>query len=158
MWHACITESWFDSKNGTFSSAIKKAGYKLHHAYRENKRGGGVAILYKKCLSVKERNASTVEFSSFEYAYITLHLKNKRKLLIICVYRKQEISFANFIEEFSCLMDKTLYMGDMVMVLGDFNVWIEIDDNQETRKFDADEFVQAVSENKGTDSQEWSHT
>ena len=32
---ACITETWFDRKTGTFSKTIKDAGYKIHHAFRE---------------------------------------------------------------------------------------------------------------------------
>ena len=51
---ACITETWFDSKTGTFSSVIKKNGFELHHAFREGKRGGGSAILYKSHLTIKE--------------------------------------------------------------------------------------------------------
>ena len=46
---ACITETWFDSKEGKFTATIKNAGFEITHAHRENKRGGGVAIIYKKC-------------------------------------------------------------------------------------------------------------
>ena len=42
---ACVTETWFDSKEGKFTATIKKAGFEITHAYRENKRGGGVAIM-----------------------------------------------------------------------------------------------------------------
>ena len=43
---ACVTESWFDVKNGVFSRLVTDAGYKLHHAYRTDKRGGRVATIY----------------------------------------------------------------------------------------------------------------
>ena len=69
---ACVTESWFDSKNGTFSQTIKRYGYELHHSFREGKRGGGVAILYKKQFMVKEGGASSSQYASFEYSYLTL--------------------------------------------------------------------------------------
>ena len=42
---ACITETWFDGKTGPFTKAIKEAGFKITHAYREKKRGGGCAIV-----------------------------------------------------------------------------------------------------------------
>ena len=35
---ACITETWFDSRNGKFTSTIKNAGYDIVHSYREKKR------------------------------------------------------------------------------------------------------------------------
>ena len=92
---ACISESWFDSKNGSFSAAIKKSGYKLHHAHREDKRGGGSAIMYKNHLMVKDGDASSSKYSSFEYSYVTLTLQSKIRLVLACIYRKQEISFFN---------------------------------------------------------------
>ena len=69
---ACVCETWFDSKTGVFSRLIKEFGYELHHAHREKKKGGGVAILYKTDLSVKKGGASTSTFLSFEYAFVTL--------------------------------------------------------------------------------------
>ena len=50
---ACITETWFDSKNGKFTADIKEAGYELAHDFRDGQRGGGTAILYKNNLNVK---------------------------------------------------------------------------------------------------------
>ena len=65
---ACICETWFDSDKGVFSKMIKEANFCLHHAYREGKRGGGVAIMYKENLALKEGEASSSKFMSFEYA------------------------------------------------------------------------------------------
>ena len=96
---ACITETWFDKKTGPFSKTIRDAGYKLNHAYRENKRGGGCAIIYKEKLAIKDGDASSSSFESFEYANVTLTLKSGRKLLIVCLYRKQEVPMKRFSEE-----------------------------------------------------------
>ena len=131
---ACVTETWFDAKNGTFSQIIKRCGYELHHAFREGKRGGGVAILYRKQLMVKEGAASCSQFSSFEYANVTLTLQSKKKLMLLGVYRKQEVSFLTFEEEFSKFMDKMLNRGEMMLVMGDFNVWADVEDNIEAQK------------------------
>jgi hypothetical protein len=122
---ACVTETWFNRKNGKFSKTIKDAGFKLHHAFREDKRGGGCAILYKKNLSIKKGEGSTVEFSSLEYISVTLSLKNGRKLLIVCLYRKQEVSFKIFHDELITLMNRLNKKGAALLVVGDFNIWIE---------------------------------
>ena len=82
---ACICETWLNAKNGKFTSTIKDSGYEIIHAYRENKRGGGTAILYKKTLKVKQGEASSSEFSSFEYCYIRL-LSSKSKIVLACIY------------------------------------------------------------------------
>ena len=126
---ACITETWFDTKTGKFSRAIKSHGYELHHAYREDKRGGGAAIIYKKKLMLKEEEASSSHFSSFEYSYVTLTLISKRRLVLICVYRKQEVAFEAFDQEFTTFIDKLMNKGDALLVVGDFNVWIDVEDN-----------------------------
>ena len=44
---ACVNETWFDQKEGVFTKKIKDAGFEPHHAYRDGKRGRGVAIIYK---------------------------------------------------------------------------------------------------------------
>ena len=98
---ACVTETWFDRKSGTFSRRIKNAGYDVHHAYRENKRGGGCAILYKKNLCIKKGEASTSEFVSFEFSCVTLSVLSGRKILTVCIYRKQEVSFNTFLDEWT---------------------------------------------------------
>ena len=103
---SCVTETWFQKKNGTFSKRIRDAGFTLHHSFRENKRGGGCAIMYKKHLLLKKGDSSSTEYLSFEYAYIILSIMSGRKVVIICIYRKQEVMFSEFIEECTSFMDK----------------------------------------------------
>ena len=95
---ACICETWFDSSNGKFTSTIKEAGFDIIHAHREDKRGGGTAVIYKKTLKAKKGEASTSEFLSFEYSYIYLNRSPKSKILLLCLYRKQEVSCNTFHE------------------------------------------------------------
>ena len=122
---ACICETWFDSEKGKFTTAIKEAGYEIAHGFRENKRGGGAAILYHKNLSCKKGEASSSKFSSFEFSSVTLVTSDKAKLLLVCVYRKQEISCKVFCDEMEDFLDRSFHKGDIVVVVGDFNVWIE---------------------------------
>ena len=131
---ACITETWFDAKVGLFSQKIKSRGFELHHAHREEKRGGGVAIMFKKQLMVKPGDASTSTYSSFEYCCIVMTMQSKRRLVLICVYRKQEIHINTFIEEFTLFMDKTTSKGEVFLVVGDFNVWMEIEEDQDAKR------------------------
>ena len=126
---ACVVETWFDAETGPFSRQIKEAGYELHHAYREEKRGGGVAILYKKKMKVKKGGASSSKNSSFEYTYVTVSMNSNRKMVIICIYRKQEVAFTIFHDELSKFIEKLVFKGDAVMVVGDFNVWVDVEDD-----------------------------
>ena len=131
---ACVVETWFDAETGPFSRQIKDCGYELHHAYREGIKGGGVAILYKKKMNVKKGDASTSKHSSFEYSYITVTMNSNKKIVIICIYRKQEVAFSIFHDELSKCIEKLVFKGDAVMVVGDFNVWVNVEDDTNGKK------------------------
>ena len=122
---ACIAETWFDRKTGPFSKTIRDAGYEINHAYREGKRGGGSAIIYKKDLHIKKGEASSSDYLSFEYSWVTLSLNVGRKLIIVSLYRKQEVAFKIFHEELTSFMDKLMNIGRCLLIVGDFNVWAD---------------------------------
>ena len=128
---ACLTETWFDSLNGDFSKRIKNSGYEIFHSYRDGKRGGGTAVLYKRSLKVKQGKASTNAFSSFEYSYISTTMQNLITF-IVCIYRNQEVSFSTFSDEFEKFMNHLNLQCQSMILLGDFNVWGELLDDPET--------------------------
>ena len=129
---ACITETWFDRKNGPFTKTIRDAGFEINHAFRENKRGGGSAIIYKKELSVKKGEASSSDYLSFEYSCVTLSLNVGKKMNLVSLYRKQEIAFKLFHEELTSFMDKLMKYCSCVLICGDFNVWADDEQDKDT--------------------------
>ena len=88
---ACLCETWFDSQNGTFTATIKAAGYEILHGNRDDNRGGGTAILYRKTMKVKRGEASTSKYKSFEYSHVSLKQVSDCKITLVCIHRKQEI-------------------------------------------------------------------
>ena len=79
---SCLCETWFDSQKGKFTARIKEAGFEIVHANRDDRRGGGVAILYKKSLRVKPGEESTTKFSSFEFAYCCIQASRSKIVLL----------------------------------------------------------------------------
>ena len=77
--------------NFNFQTNKPQNGFNIIHCHRNYIRGGGVAILYKTALYVKE---GSVECQK-HFAYVTLVLYDKTKILLICIYiyisRKQEV-------------------------------------------------------------------
>ena len=130
---ACITETWFDTKDGKFTADIRKADYEPFHSYREGKRGGGAAILYKKDLNVKPGEFSSSKYVSLEFSFITL-TSNKSKIVIACIYRKQEISCTIFCEEIEKFLESIFDKGDIVILVGDFNLWIDDESNKDAER------------------------
>ena len=88
---ALLNETWFDSEKGIYRKRIKDYGFKVFHDYRKDKRGGGVAFLFKNNLAIKEYKASTSLYVSFEFACMILSLKASCKTVLVSIYRKQEI-------------------------------------------------------------------
>ena len=96
----------------------------MTHANRDGKRGGGVAIIYKQQCKIKKGEGSTEKYSSFEYVYCILQT-TVCKILLVCIYRLQEISCTTFCDEFEKFLEAIFHKGDQVIVTGDFNVWVE---------------------------------
>ena len=132
---ALVNETWFQSEKGLFSKRAKDSGYNVFHAFRENKRGGGVAIFYKNTLSIKDLNASTSLYSSFEFSSVIVSLKSASKILLVSIYRKQEIHYSIFRDEWMEFMDQLLKRGESIMVVGDLNLWVDIVTDKEANDF-----------------------
>ena len=94
---ACVCETWFYASNGIFTSIIRDAGYDIHHAYREDKSGGGVAIIFKPTLRILFHSASTVKFVSFEFCSVIIRLSHIERVLLLCIYRRQEVATELFL-------------------------------------------------------------
>ena len=131
---ACICETWFDSGIGVFSSIIKEAGYDHLPAYRTDKNGGGVSIIYKSDLPIKENEASTNKYITFEFSSIVMRHIHSSKLLIVCIYRKQETPFVDFLSELERFLDCHLNKADAAIILVEFNVWVDIPNDTKAKK------------------------
>ena len=130
---ACICETWFDTKHGKFTTIIKDAGFEIVHAHREDQRGGGTAIIYRHTLNVKPGETSTSLFLSFEFSYVTF-ASERSKILLACIYRQQEVSCKIFCEELEKFIDGIFHKGDMLILVGDFNVWVDKEDDRDRKR------------------------
>ena len=54
--------------------------------------------------------------------------------MILCLYRKQEINFKIFDGELSTLMEKLSKGGHPMLVVGDFNVWVDVDGDKDAER------------------------
>ena len=129
----CLTETWFDAAKGKFSSTIKEAGYNIKHSHREDKRGGGTAIIYRDNMKIKPGKASSSTYKSFEFTYV--YWRNKSiKTLLLCLYRKQEIPCKEFCSEFEIFFDDLSGTAEEVMIMGDFNVWDDVEGDRDAKR------------------------
>ena len=125
-----MTETWLTSaaKDELFIIGLKMGGYDLFSVPRKGNGGyGGVAILYKKNLSVLSK--TSCEFSSFEHCEVTFNTGSKQ-LNVNVVYRpppsqKNRLTNKMFFDEFLPFMHDRISSTGHFLLLGDLNFHLE---------------------------------
>ena len=116
---ACICETWLYSYNSSITATIKSYGYSILHDFRSEKRGGGVAIIYKSTLSVRE-NKLVFKPTTFEVIVGTIKTSNC-KISVITIYRTGPVSSV-FVQELNTMLCEVCEASDNVLLGGDFNI------------------------------------
>jgi len=115
-----ISETWLRESDAIVRGDITPAGYKLLHANRVGKRGGGVAILHKESLPCKKQKTQT--FSTFELLEVFAKSPT-RNIRLCCVYRPPSgHAFSHFIDEFTVYLDQHATSTGNLLIVGDFNI------------------------------------
>ena len=141
-----MTETWLTSaaKDELFIKGLKIGGYDLFSVPRKGNGGyGGVAILYKKNLSVLSK--TSCEFSSFEHCEVTVKTGSKQ-LNVNVVYRpppsqKNRLTNKMFFDEFSPFMHDRIPSTGQFLLLGDLNFHLE--DRNDTEALKLNDLFQA---------------
>ena len=127
---AFISETWFNSQSNSITALIKSYGFEIIHVFRE-KRGGGVGILWKKCLQ-KHIRFSSVKNNFDTFHYQTIIFNGTIKTTFICIYRFQETPYSVFCEELNGLLLQ-IDPSNPIILVGDFNFHFERSDIREVR-------------------------
>ena len=147
---AAITETWLTDDNNHVTSIIKDYGYEIMNVNRTNRKGGGVAILYKNVKVTRAKKLMNVD--SFEYIFCTVKLSNHSDINVICVYRpgSPQTGVSEFCEELESVLHYHLKDDDFSIVLGDFNIHYEVDNSSKynlwssTVNFDLTQLVPCI--------------
>ena len=131
-----LSETWFyDDENYQTSFFRQFGNYEVYNNPRVTDTwGGGVCVLANKTLVTKQNRLHN--YVSFEVVCCTLTVCKPRncKLKVLCLYRKDKISFTLFCEEFSTLLNNLFLFSSPILIAGDFNVPWNLTDNYKTKK------------------------
>lgn len=114
------------------------AGYKLINYPHTKRCGGGIGLLYKDSLQVtKVRNG---EKESFEYCELLVQISSSLKIRVVIIYRPphsedHRVSVVTFLSEFSSYMESIILSKDHLLILGDFNIHMDVLIDAYTVKF-----------------------
>ena len=133
-----VTETWTqdgnESEHQYITANINTAGYKMLIQSRENRRGGGIAIIYKPHL--QEKKLIFNNYTSFKLLTVILNISTKL-YLFSTIYRapyftRQPSTVLTFLEEFPDHISTLLRNSRNINILGDFNIPWNIADHPDT--------------------------
>jgi len=81
-----------------------------------------MAVMYKDELKGKQGDASSSKYESFEFSNINLK-HGSSNMLIVCIYRKQEVSYNTFWSDLESYLDQISGKTEDLIIVGDFNIW-----------------------------------
>jgi len=136
----CLTETWLKSNNSNDQLIINEltpTGFLFHHVPRNNGRGGGVGILYKKSLKLKK--ISVKRFKSFEVMGMSIQ-STPACISIFVIYKpppstRNKFSNKMFFDEFQVFLEQFLSGSNSFFLVGDFNFHVEDTTNAAALQF-----------------------
>ncbi len=123
----CMTESWLKEGDTATEAELKPDGYYLQNKPRQDRDGGGIAIIYRSTINPKL--VSYFETSSFECGEWLVPL-SKDTLRLIILYRPpysraHPVTERVFFEEFSEQLESWMLSSGSLLIMGDFNIHVE---------------------------------
>ena len=119
---AAVTETWFPSYHNSVTAQLDETGYNICHFVREHKKGGGVALIYKKSFKVK--SSKTYSYDTFECIRVSISSHTSSPLNLVIVYRYCELNPSLFLTEFHNFIHSIYVDFTKLIILGDFNLHV----------------------------------
>ena len=116
---AGICETWLTDNSNATTAVIKSHGYSIFHDYRETRKGGGTAVIFKSCLKLSAVKSSHA-YKSLEYT-AAVHKTSITKLIFLIVYRTGPLC-SLFNQELDKLLSDLSGMCDILFLAGDLNI------------------------------------
>ena len=137
-----FTETWLPSQD---TSVAVPNGYSMLHIPRQNRRGGGVAVVHKSNIKADlvKQNAA----SSYESIEAILYVRSA-SVRVVVIYRPPSSPVPQFFEDFSDLLERLSVSSGKLMLTGDFNFHVDNPDDPQAKTFlemlDSNNLIQHV--------------
>ena len=125
---AVLQETWLKKCDLSVHSEINERGYKIISHTRDERRGGGLAFIFRPSLNVKRFSikAKGIKYASFQTVCCKF-ASNGKQFKIINLYRppyskKNPYTIRHFLDEFSSFLSIFLELKGVLILCGDFNI------------------------------------
>lgn len=139
-----LTETWLGAADDQqVLHDLLPSGYNVISIPRPgNRRGGGVAVVFKAGLSVDLISCSNDQhFTQFEYLSCTI--TGKQRTIRLCVIYRPPVSTVNglqttkFFDEWSVFLDQLSVLSSNPIIVGDINFHLDNSSNSHTAQFNS---------------------
>ena len=127
-----LTETWMKPDDNLTHLHMCPDGYKSLSLSRQNCIGGGIAIMFRNYLNIKEGNR--YEFTSMECTDYILTLP-RITIKLGVIYRPPDNSVLDFVSDFADYMECNTNIPGEHVKLGDFNLHLNNESHQDTSIF-----------------------
>ena len=130
-----VSETWINALANNTTHDIKSYGYNIVHTPRSNPdktRGGGVAIIHKKCFTFIKFNMEKQD--TFEHVSATFRCVDGTKVCCSSIYRPGDLCEA-FFEDFDEFVGYLFTKFPKLIICGDFNIHLDNAKLSHTRRF-----------------------
>ncbi len=135
---AVFTETWTKSDDTSAHQIgdITPTGFSFYHHPRCGRRGGGVGLLLKSNMKVK--NLPHSSYQSFEHMQVSI-TASKAHINLLIIYRpppstKNKLTADQFFREFGTLLEEVTISPGKLLIMGDFNFHLDDVNNTQARK------------------------
>jgi hypothetical protein len=128
-----LTETWLTPDN---VKLVKIPGYSLYSCERVSRKGGGVCIFIADNLFVQ--SVKSDKYESFESITAFIKLTGNQVLKVCVVYRPPNTKVADFLSDFTKLLDLNIPSNNYssLLICGDFNInLLNVDTNSSVADF-----------------------
>ena len=144
-----VTESWLTPDRGDdVLRGICPEGYLSLHRPRLEKRGGGLALIYRSTIRPHILDIPFIP-TVFESLVCSLSI-NSSAILFVLLYRPPNSSHVSFLAEFGQFLDHLINVRGNLLIVGDFNIHVDNRDSTFAEDFSSilvsHDLVQHVNE------------
>ena len=133
----CLTETWLQQEEYVSLNESTPSSHSNCHIPPITSQGGGVAAIYHSSLKMNQRPKPG--YSSFENLTLSLsnpNLKAQKPVLFVVVYRPPG-PYTEFLSQFSDFLSDLVLSSDKVIIVGDFNIHVDVNSDSLTTAFNS---------------------
>ncbi|XP_072041020.1 uncharacterized protein [Amphiura filiformis] len=131
-----VTETWLNVNDSVVIGECTPPGYNFYNFPRGTSNHGGIAVIYKASLNFKITKLN-YDFVTFEYASVNDPING---IQYIIVYRpppsaKNRLLLSDYLNEFEDFLGEISLFPQKVVMLGDFNIHVNLPSKPEVKRF-----------------------